>query len=970
MHRIHRKSLLNLDRLERRLLLSGATMYVDDDFTAATPGWGVDHFDEIQEGLDAADGGDTVMVAAGTYNENISLDSDLDGLTLQGAGALVTIIDGGGSDSVVEMDNFDGGTISGFTIRNGSAAEGGGINLDSSDSTITSCIITGNTAELNGGGIYVGGGSPTIINNVMTDNNSLFGGANYVNSASPIFANNTIYGNTAGSCGGALYSPGSVFTMSNCILWNNESSPLFPNDEIMLRSDSYLTIRHSIIMDGDDEIFAFLGADFSYNSTNSDSNPDFIAAGSGDFHLQPDSPAIDAADGDAAPATDFEGSPRFDDPLTTNDGAGTPDYADIGAFEFTDGASNEPPTITSLDISPGTVSRPDDVTLTAQGVDDPDGAGTVAAVEFYMDSNGNGTLETASDQLLGTDTSSDGGWNWTGSSGGWPAGASQTFFARARDNYSAYSDPVSTTGTVLNSAPTIDSMTDWLSSGNATLIAQDVSDDDAVASVAFYLDANGDGVFQAGTDTYLGDGSQDDANWWYAVDVSGWADDTYTFFARAQDSDSEWSNVASTEVVIGQRYMGRIDDPASDAYVDVYAREDLSLNNVQVTFTYGAVYYVKLTGSDSMYGLGLLLHSEGGTGIAASVKDGRSGSKADIAFIAADAPIKDIKLKSGITGHDLNGQTMGEFAFDTDMDGDGDTTDGTAVYLTRYARKIQVDGDALGDVLIGGTEPGTGVSLSQFKNKSEGYHGDLVTAGHVEKMKLAGGFGSRLDIGGSLGKLQIKNGHLGGTVEIAGRLDKVSVSGGSVTGDISVLGAGESVGSLKIKRGGFGGSLTTAGHVGKIKMDGSFGSELDIGGDLDKLKATGASFGGEVDVDGDLGKLKTKGADVRAEISIGGDLSKLQIKGGDFDGDLQVAGDLGKLDIKASSGGGGWFRAGANVTVGDLLKKVKMSAFETDNGGNAFGLYADDFAKLSLGEVSVGLEVLPYADGDFRVEYV
>ena len=45
------------------------TLYVDDDYTPATPGWGVDHFATIQDGIAAAAGGDTVEVAQGTYVE-------------------------------------------------------------------------------------------------------------------------------------------------------------------------------------------------------------------------------------------------------------------------------------------------------------------------------------------------------------------------------------------------------------------------------------------------------------------------------------------------------------------------------------------------------------------------------------------------------------------------------------------------------------------------------------------------------------------------------------------------------------------------------------------------------------------------------------------------------------------------------------------------------------------------------------
>jgi hypothetical protein len=65
-------------------------------------------------------------------------------------------------------------------------------------------------------------------------------------------------------------------------------------------------------------------------------------AGDTDLHLfghNPDdeterNPCIDAANGDDAPVTDFDGNPRVDDPQTTNTGSGSPGYVDMGAFEY------------------------------------------------------------------------------------------------------------------------------------------------------------------------------------------------------------------------------------------------------------------------------------------------------------------------------------------------------------------------------------------------------------------------------------------------------------------------------------------------------------------------------------------------------------------------------------------------------------------------------------------------------------
>lgn len=66
-----------------------STVYVDDDYTAATPGWEYDHFAKIQDGINAATPGGTVNVAAGAYAENLTITK---GLTLQGAGKDTTTV--------------------------------------------------------------------------------------------------------------------------------------------------------------------------------------------------------------------------------------------------------------------------------------------------------------------------------------------------------------------------------------------------------------------------------------------------------------------------------------------------------------------------------------------------------------------------------------------------------------------------------------------------------------------------------------------------------------------------------------------------------------------------------------------------------------------------------------------------------------------------------------------------------------
>ncbi len=122
--------------------------------------------------------------------------------------------------------------------------------------------------------------------------------------------------------------------------------------------------------------------------------------------------------------------------------------------------------------------------------------------------------------------------------------------ARAQDGDSAYSNVVTTDATLENVPPAIDSLTGSLSGDTLTLTANTVTDDAGVTKVEFYLDANGNGTLEVGTDTFLGNGTQSGSDWSLAVDTAGWADGTYTMLARAQDTDSAWGDAVSTDAVL------------------------------------------------------------------------------------------------------------------------------------------------------------------------------------------------------------------------------------------------------------------------------------------------------------------------------------------------------------------------------------------------------------------------------------
>ncbi|MFH1998166.1 MAG: right-handed parallel beta-helix repeat-containing protein, partial [Planctomycetota bacterium] len=323
----------------------------------------------IQLAIDAALDGDTIIVAPGTYYENIDFIGK--GITVMGEqGPELTVIDGMQASSVVRFLNSESESslLQGFTLTHGigylvssitygggvfcgtrcrptlrdliikgnEAGKGGGVYSLTSAPTLEHCIISGNEATVWGSGLYCQDGSEMkLIHCTVTENfteNS--GGGMYCDCASPSIVNCIFSDNIANVWGAGIYSNygDHKLTITNVTFVRNGSSK--PGSGIYSRSNAQIT--NSIFWNyGPSEIVLNAKATFDVTYSlvrggwpgnhNIDEHPGFLSTYNGDYHIVATSPCRDAGTNDAPliSQTDMDGEARIVN--------GT---VDIGADEF------------------------------------------------------------------------------------------------------------------------------------------------------------------------------------------------------------------------------------------------------------------------------------------------------------------------------------------------------------------------------------------------------------------------------------------------------------------------------------------------------------------------------------------------------------------------------------------------------------------------------------------------------------
>jgi len=240
-----------------------------------------------------------------------------------------TATNGGGVYCRLSSPTFTGCKIG---YNTGTSLWGGVVCGDRSSPSFTNCDISNNTGTARGGGVWCWLSTPNFTNCLVAGNSATLGGGFGCDwNSSPTLRHCTIYGNTA-TTGAGVYVWGSSPTINSTIVAFSNGQGIYfqAGAASQVRfCDIYGNTGGNIIFFNNDPTQGpFTIGQLTMTNANGDPcdmywniflDPLFLNGPAGDFHLTDYSRCLGAGDNNGLVATDFEGQPRPNPPVSNPD---------------------------------------------------------------------------------------------------------------------------------------------------------------------------------------------------------------------------------------------------------------------------------------------------------------------------------------------------------------------------------------------------------------------------------------------------------------------------------------------------------------------------------------------------------------------------------------------------------------------------------------------------------------------------
>ncbi|MBN2829345.1 MAG: VCBS repeat-containing protein [Candidatus Cloacimonetes bacterium] len=269
-------------------------------------------FATIQHAIDTAIGGDTIIVANGTYYECLNYDGKNTCIRSQYATSHNpedignTIIDAGSAGHCVEFSQGETAecSLDGFTLINGNSNWGGGVYITGASPTLKNLIIRNNQATDRGGAVYCQDGNPALLDSYIYANTcGNRGGAMFIINSDLMIERCLVYGNESGNQGGAFALFSGETRIINCTVTDNAAGESSTGGALFGYSTNPIIVNSIFWNNGETPysfssslpVFAYCNIEGGIEGSNIlDTDPGFVDQSTNNYLLNENSECIDA----------------------------------------------------------------------------------------------------------------------------------------------------------------------------------------------------------------------------------------------------------------------------------------------------------------------------------------------------------------------------------------------------------------------------------------------------------------------------------------------------------------------------------------------------------------------------------------------------------------------------------------------------------------------------------------------------